>query len=67
MKETKAEMLSRKNAEIAVLQARIRGIKTRLEPLSRQSNCTIAIKEIMAEADLAIDQAKSMYQADAYG
>jgi len=59
-RETKAQLLSRKNAEIAVLQARLRGIQSRLEPLSRQSNCTIAIKEILRSVLFTINQAGTM-------
>lgn len=59
MRETKAEMLIRKNAEIRTLQARLRGISRRLEPLARMSNCTIAIGEILLLLDFTNDQAGS--------
>ena len=65
MRETKAQILSRKNAEIAVLQARLRGIiYTHLQPLAIHSDCTTAIKEMIDLINSTIEQAEKMYQAD---
>jgi hypothetical protein len=65
MRETKKKMLSRKNAELNTIQARLRGIGSKLEPLSKSSNCTIAIMEILKLVDIAINQIDSFVDADA--
>jgi len=64
MRETKKQILSRKNAELRVAQARLRGIGIKLYPLARASNCTIAIKETLLLVNTAINQI-DQFTADA--
>lgn len=56
MSETKKQLLSRKNAQLWTTQARIKSIKVKLDPLSRMSNATQAVKEIMELCDIAMSQ-----------
>ncbi len=66
--ETKEQMLVRKNAEIACLQARIRGIKSELFPPTGSEDSLIfmhkVIKEAMELCDIAINQAETFYKKD---
>ena len=56
MRETKAQLLTRKNSELWCIQARIRGIRADLIPLSKMSNASTATKEIIDLCDIAINQ-----------
>lgn len=56
MRETKQQLLSRKNAELWTIQARLRGIRTSLVPLSHMSNASSAVKEIIDLCDIATNQ-----------
>lgn len=56
MSETKQQLLTRKNSELWCIQARLRGIKSELAPLSRMSNATQAIKETIDLCNIAIKQ-----------
>lgn len=66
--KTKEQALVRKNAEIACLQARIRGIKSELFPLTGSEDSLVfmhkVIKESMELCDIAIKQAETFYQKD---
>lgn len=64
MRETKAAMLARKNAELRTIQARLRGLRRFLEPLSKSSNCTIEIRKILLLLDFTNDQAGRFAAAD---
>lgn len=58
MRETKKQILSRKNAEIACLQDRIKGIKSELTPL------TNIVGEVIELCTLAIHQAETFFKQD---
>ena len=56
MRETKNQLLSRKNAQLWTTQVRIGDIRASLVPLSRMSNATAEVKKIIDLCDIAINQ-----------
>ena len=67
MKETKAQQLSRKNAEIAVLYSRMNGAITKLNSVAlNHPNIadTFGLTEVIDLLRSAVTQAQEMYNAD---